>query len=82
MTKTATWALEERAISVASLTLPPVGDDDRAAVLGCVADDGDDHRCDEEVAQVRLLGERLDRADEDLGDDRRRHRRDAPARRA
>ena len=55
------------------------GDDDRPAVLRRVADDGDDHRCDEEVAQVELLCEDLDRADEDLGDERGRDRRDRRA---
>ena len=74
--KTATWALEESAISVASLTWPRCETIDRAAVLRGVADDGDDHRCDEEVAQVQLLGEDLDRADEDLGDERGRDRRE------
>ena len=47
-------------------------DDDRAAVLGGVADDRDDDRGDEELAEPRLLGEDLERADEDLRDERGR----------
>ena len=58
------------------LDLAAGGDDDGAAVLGRVADDGDDHGRDEEVRQAGLVGEHLDRADEDLGDDRRRERGD------
>ena len=77
--KTATCALEESAISVASFTWPRVRRPRRPAVLRGVADDGDDHRRDEEVAQVELLGEDLERADEDLGDERRRDRRDRRA---
>ena len=77
MRKTATCAPEARAISAASLILPRYGDDDRAAVLGRVADDGHDHRGDEEVAQVRLLGERLESPHEDLRHERRDHRRAA-----
>ena len=42
-------------------------DDDGAAVLGGVADDRDDDGGDEEVGQMGLVGEDLDRADEDLG---------------
>ena len=80
MRKTATCAPEARAISAASLILPRYGDDDGAAVLGRVADDGHDHRGDEEVAQVRLLGERLERADEDLGHERGDDRRAARGR--
>ena len=49
-------------------------DDDRAAVLGRVPDDGHDHRRDEELREPHLLGEHLERADEDLGDERRHHR--------
>jgi len=40
------------------------------AVLGCVPHDRDHNGGDEEVAEVCLLGERLDRADNDLGDQR------------
>ena len=58
------------------LDVAPIGDDDCAAVLGRVADDRDDHRGDEEVGQVGLLGEGLDRADEDLRDHRGHDRRD------
>ena len=39
-------------------------------MLGRVADDRDDHGSDEEVRQADLVGERLERADEDLGDER------------
>ena len=52
------------------LDVPAVGDDDGAAVLGRVPDDGDDHRGDEELGQAQLLGERLERVDERLGDER------------
>ena len=48
--KTATCAADESAISVASLIVAPIRDDDGATVLGCVADDRDDDRGDEEVA--------------------------------
>ena len=51
-----------------------VGDDDRAAVLGRVADDRDDHGGDEELAQACVVGEGLERADERFGDQRRRDR--------
>ena len=67
--KTATCAPDESAISVASLISAAFGDDDGAAVLRCVPDDRDDHGSDEEIAEVGLLGEGLDRVDEDLGDD-------------
>ncbi len=53
------------------LDLAAVGDDHGTPVLRRVPDDGDDHRGDEEVRQPDLLGERLERADEDLGDERR-----------
>ena len=53
------------------LDLAPVGDDHRAPVLGGVPDDGDDHRRDEEVRHPGLVGEGLERSDEDLGDERR-----------
>ena len=59
------------------LDLAAVGDDHRAAVLRRVPDDRDDHGGDEEVRQMDLLGERLERADEDLGDERRHDGRDA-----
>ena len=75
MRNTATWAPDESAISAASLHLAAVRDDDRPAVLGGVADDRHDHGGDEEVREVRLLRERLDRADEDLRDQRGDHRR-------
>ena len=74
---TATCALDESAISAASLILPSGGDDDGAAVLGRVADDRDDDGGDEEVGQPGVLGEGLDRADEDLGHERGHDRRDA-----
>ena len=64
------------------LHVAAVRDDDRPAVLRGVADDGDDHRGDEEVAQVELLGEDLERADEDLGDERGRDRRERRGRSA
>ena len=54
--------------------LPAMGDDDGSAVLGGVSDDRDDDRRDEELAQPDLLGEHLERADEDLGDERGRRR--------
>ena len=73
--KTATWAPDESAISAAEPHLAAVRDDDRPAVLGRVADDRHDHGGDEEVGQVRLLRECLDRADEDLRDQRGDHRR-------
>ena len=57
--------------------LPAGGDDDGAAVLGGVADDRDDHGRDEELGDADLLGEDLERADEDLGDERGDDRRDA-----
>ena len=38
-------------------------------MLGSVPDDRDDHSGDEEVRQPDLVGERLERADEDLGDE-------------
>jgi len=50
------------------------------AVLGSIADDRDDHRGDEELAEADLLGEHLERSDQDLGDesggDRRNGERD------
>ena len=49
--------------------LAAVGDDDSASVLGGVAHDRDDDRSDEEVAHSGLLGEDLERANEDLGDE-------------
>ena len=73
MRNTATWAPDESAISAARLDLAAVRDDDRAAVLGRVADDRHDHGGDEEVREVRLLRECLDRSDEDLGDQRGDH---------
>ena len=36
-------------------------------MLGGVPDDRDDHRGDEELGEADLLGEHLERADEDLG---------------
>ena len=59
------------------LDLAAIGDDHGAAVLGGIPDDRDDHGSDEEVRQPDLLGERLERADEDLGDERRHDGRDA-----
>jgi len=53
------------------LDLSAPRDDHRATVLGGVSDDRDDHRRDEEVRQPDLLGELLERADEDLRDQRR-----------
>ena len=52
------------------LDLPAGCDDDGAAVLGRVADDRDDHRGDEELRQADLVGEDLERADEDLRHER------------
>ena len=46
--------------------LPAVRDDDRAAVLGRVADDCHDHDRDEELAQADSSCERIERVDEDL----------------
>jgi hypothetical protein len=66
ITKTATCAAEETA----------VGDDDRAPVLRCVADDRDDHRRDEEVREPGSLGEGLERAHENLRDERGQDGRD------
>ena len=48
------------------LDLASVGDHDGPAVLGCVADDGDDYGSDEELREAGLLGEDLERAHEDL----------------
>ena len=76
MRKTATCAADESAISRRERDLPPVRDDHGAAVLGRVADDRDDHGGDEELAEADLLGEHLERADEDLGDERGGDRRD------
>ena len=53
------------------LDVPAVGDDDRAAVLGRVPDDRDDHGGDEEVGEPDLVGEGLEGVDERLGDERR-----------
>ena len=39
-------------------------------MLGGVADDRDDHCGDEELRQARLVGEDVERADEDLRDER------------
>ena len=58
------------------LDLPALGDDHRAAVLGGVADHRHDHGSDEEVGQPGLVGEVLERADENLRDERGRDRRD------
>ena len=46
--------------------LPVARDDDRAAVLGRVADDRHDHDRDEELAQADSCCERAERVDEDL----------------
>ena len=48
---------------------------DRDEVLGEVADRRDDDHADEEERQVELLDERVDRADEDLGQDGQQGRR-------
>ena len=56
--------------------LPAVRDDDRPAVLGRVPDDRDDDGGDEELREPGLLREHLERADEDLGDERGRDGRD------
>ena len=64
------------------LDLAPGGDDDCAAVLGGVPDDRDHHRGEEELADAGVVRERVDRPDEDLGDERRHHRRERRARRA
>jgi hypothetical protein len=45
-------------------------DHDRAAVLGGVADDRDDHRGDEELTRSDRVCERVERVHEDLADDR------------
>src|SRR5581483_10098463 len=58
------------------LHLPGARDDDRAAVLGRVADDGDDDGRDEELARADGGREALDRVDEDLADERGRYGRD------
>ncbi len=59
------------------LRVAPARDHDRAAVLGGVADDRDDHDGDEEVAEADGLAEVLQRADEHLRDEGGRERRDA-----
>ena len=52
--------------------LPVARDDDRAAVLGCVADDRHDHDGDEELAQADGRREGVQRVDEDLAHPGRR----------
>src|SRR5204863_7499841 len=52
------------------LELAARGDDDCAAVLGGVSDDRDDDRRDEELRQADRVPERVERVDEDLGDER------------
>ena len=79
---TATCAAEASAISAASLTLPAARHDDGAAVLGGVPDDRDDHGRDEELGETDLLGEHLERADEDLGNERGDDGREPSTRRA
>ena len=53
-----------------------VSGDDRAAVLGGVADERDDHDGDEELREAEPLPERPERADEDGRDERGRDRGD------
>ena len=47
-------------------------DDDCAAVLGGVPDDGDDHGADEELRQAGGVREAFERVNQDLADERRR----------
>ena len=63
-TRSATCALEEIAISVASRILPPSRDHDRPAVLGGIADDRDDHHGDEELREADGLREPDERVHE------------------
>ena len=71
MRKTATCAADDERDLPGQRDLAARGHDDRAAVLRRVSDDRDDNGRDEEVAQPDLLREGLERADEDLGDERR-----------
>ena len=71
MTKSATCALDEIAISDASVEVPAVRDHDRAAVLRRVADDRDDDERDEELREADRVREGVERVDEDLADQRR-----------
>ena len=59
------------------LRVAALRDHDRAAVLGRVADDRDDHDRDEELVQPDRLAEGVQRVDEDLRDERGRDRRGA-----
>ena len=56
------------------LDLPAGGNDNGPAVLGGVADDGNDNGGDEELGEAHLVREGLDRPDEGLGDERRHDR--------
>jgi len=51
--------------------LPAPGDEDGSAVLRGVPDDRHDDGGDEELRETDLVREHLERADEDLGDERR-----------
>ena len=77
MRNTATWALGRESYLGRELDVAATRDDDRSAVLGRVADDRDDDGGDEELAHPGGLGEHLERADEDLGDEGRDERRRA-----
>ena len=68
--KTATCAAEARAISAASAIFPRASDEDGAAMLRGIPDDRDDDCGDEELRETDLVREHLERADEDLGDER------------
>ena len=64
------------------LDLAARGDDDRASVLGGVADDRDHDRGEEELAHARVIANVLIEPDQDLGDESRHHRREPEHERA
>ena len=75
--KTATWALEESAISVASFTWPRCATTTAPPCSAALPTMATITAATKKSLRCDLLGEDLERADEDLGDDRGRDRRDA-----
>ena len=79
-TNSATCIDDVIAISVARSRVAALRDHDRAAVLGGVADDRDDHDGDEELVRPTAVPNACSECDEDLRDERGRERRDAERR--
>ena len=77
MRKTATWAPEESAISAARSTLPRCATTTAPPCSAALPTIATITAATKKSREVRLLGEGLDRADEDLGDQRGDHGRDS-----